>query len=251
MTVSGAGIPATVAGSVVLASAEFVANWIAGRAVNPRAPLSASVLIATMDMKSGETSYSAVDAHIRNFAVREFLRRWTGVTVGVCGGEYSAAKTPGLYAALEKAYSAMIVAAFTGSHPGVGIGHLDGGLTISPVQLLLDREMARALRHLAGPIEVNPDTIGLDAILEVGRAEKTNYMESDHTARHFRSALWLPALLERMGWTGLDTEEKVLKRAQGKVNEMIASYKKPQSDPDKLAKLRQVVDKARRTLVDT
>ena len=247
MTVCGAGTPVTAAGCVALASAELLANCMAGRALNPKGRISCGVWIATMDMRTGEASYLAFDAMIRNFAVREFMRRWTGIPVSTGGGEYTPAKTPGLFAALEKAYSAMTVAAFTGSHPGVGIGHLDGGLVISPEQLLLDREMARALGHL-NPIEITPESISLDAILEVDHAAKTNYMESENTLRHFRSALWLPELLERVGWSGAETEERVLERARQRVNDLVASYKKPEVDTDRLAKMRKIVERARREL---
>ncbi len=140
----------------------------------------------------------------------------------------------------------MTVAAYTGLHPGVGSGHLDGGLVISPVQLLLDREMAAALRHLEGPIHVDEDAIGLEDILAIGHASDGNYMGSEHTLRHFRSALWLPELMERPGWNGLETEERVLVKARQRVNELIAAYEKPEVDQDRLAKLRQVVEKARK-----
>jgi len=245
MTISGAGTPVTVAGCIVIAAAEFIAHWMAGRALNPNVRLSAESWIATMDMSRGEASYLAFDALIRNFAVREFMHRWTGVSIGVGGGAYCPAKMPGLYAALEKAYRAMAIAAFTGSHPGVGSGHLDGGLTISPVQLLLDREMATALGHLGEPLEVSKETITLETILAVGHGSRTNYMETEHTLRNFRSALWLPELMERPGWNGLETEERALGRTQKKVNELIAAYKKPEVDEDKLAKMRAVVEKAK------
>ena len=147
---------------------------------------------------------------------------------------------------VEKAYRAMAVAAFTGRHPGIGAGLLDGGLAICPEQFLLDREMSEALQHLAGPIDVNEDTIGLETILEVGHGEKTNYLEADHTVRRFRTDLWLPELMERAGWTGLDSEESVLRKAQDKVNALVAAYKKPDVDEDMLAKLRAVVERARK-----
>ena len=246
MTACGAGAPVTVAGCTVIVAAEFMANWMAARALNPDAPLSAATWIATVDMGSGEVSYSAVDAMTRNLGVWEFMRRWTGVEIEVGGGEYCPAKTPGLYASLEKAYSAMTVAAFTGHHPGVGEGHLDGGLTISPVQLLLDREMATALAHLEGPIEVSKETIGLEAMLKVGHASSMNYMETEHTLQHFRSALWLPELLARSGWNGPQSEEEALDRAQTRVNELIASYEKPEVDEEKLAKMKAVVERARK-----
>lgn len=248
MTISGAGTPVTVAGTVVVAAAEMIAVWLMGRALKPDVPLSAGAWIATMDMRTGEANYSAPDAQIRNLSIREFIRRWTGMTVGAGTGCYSPAKTPGLYAALENALAGMTVAAFTGSSPGVVSGHLDGGLVISPVQFLLEREMAGALAHLAPPLDVSEEAIGLDTILAVGHAEDGNYLQSDHTLRNFRSSLWLPELMGRAGWTGVETEEQVLKRAQAKVDEIIASYQKPDVDEDMLAKLREVVGRAEREL---
>ena len=248
MTISGAGSPVTVAGTIVLAAAEFLANWMAGRALNPDCERRAGAWIATMDMRGGDGSYSAQDALVRNLAIREFMRRWTGVTVGAGGGGYHSARVPGIHAAVENAHATMTVAAFTGEYPGGVSGHLEGGLTFSPVQLLLDREMATAIGHLAGPVEVTGETIGLEAILEVGHEEKTKFIETDHTLRHFRSALWLPQLMDRSGWNGLESEETAIQNAQAKVNELIASYEKPEVDGDKLAKLREVVDRARRAL---
>ena len=247
MTVSGAGIPVTVAGSIVIAAAEFMANWMVGRSMNPDAKISAGAWIATMDMRaSGEASYSAPDAQMRNFALREFMRRWTGMSIGVGSGEYTPAKVPGLVASLEKAHSAMTAAAFTGSHGGCGSGHLDGGLLISPVQLLLDREMALSLAHLESPIDASNDAIGLDSILDVGHASEGNYMGAMHTAEHFRRELWLPELLGRNGWEGAQTEEAIVSRAQAKVDELLASHQMPETDPDLLAKLRGVIDRAKK-----
>ena len=60
----------------------------------------------------------------------------------VGGGEYSDAREPGLYAALEKAYKAMTIAAFTGFHPPIGQGMLETGKTLSPAQLLIERDLS-------------------------------------------------------------------------------------------------------------
>ncbi len=248
MTIAGAGTPITAAGCTVVSAAEFLAQWITGRALNPDGPLRGGAWIATMDMNTGEGSYLAPDAMVRGLALSEFLRRWTTVSVGVGGGDYCPAKTPGLYAVLEKAYRAMTVAAFTGSHPGVGSGHLDGGLTISPVQLLLDRDLSDALAHFETPIEVNDDTIGLSTILDVAHAETTNYLETEHTLRHFRSATWLPDLLTRIGWEGPELEAQVVAKGQGKVDELVSAHQPPGFDAGKLDAMREVVDRARKEL---
>lgn len=246
MTAAGAGTPVTLAGTVVVAAAEIIALGLAGRAVNPECPLAAGVWIATMDMHTGESSYSAPDAQIRNFVTREFLRRWTGVRPGAGGGCYSPAKTPGPYAALENAYAAMTVAAFTGNHPGVVAGHLDGGRTLCPVQFLLEMELSDAIGRLAPPFDFGEESLAVDTILEVGHTDRGDFLHCNHTLRHFRSALWLPRLLTRVGWTG--SEREVLDRAQKQVEELIASAQPPEVDEDKLARLREVVARAEATL---
>ncbi len=189
MAVAGATAPVTVAGYVVVASAEIIATWIAARALNPKVPLTGAIWAGTIDMRTGQVSYSAFDAMLRAFAVVEFLRRWCGITIRVGGGEYCNARKVGLYAALEKAYKAMMIAAFTGCHPPLGEGMIECGKTLSPVQLLLERELGVSLKHFGKSIEVTPETINLDEIIEVGFGFEKTYLESKNTLNHFRSSL--------------------------------------------------------------
>lgn len=249
MQVAGATTPVTVAGFVAVSAAEFLATWIAGRALNPNAPLGGIIWPGTVDMKSGTVSYSAPDALLRGFATSEFLRRWCGLSIRVGGGEYSAAKVPGLYTALEKAYKAMTIAAFTGYHPPVGEGMLDCGRIISPVQLLLDREFNEALRSLAGPVLATADEIGLEEILAIGFGLQRSHLDTEHTLRHFRRSLWLPQLIERSGWAGFADEQAALERARARVHALVEAYRKPNVDADKLARMRAVVEKARAQLL--
>ncbi|NLS79659.1 MAG: hypothetical protein GXY76_20620 [Chloroflexi bacterium] len=249
MQVSGATTPVTAAGYVAVSAAEFVAAWIAARALNPAVPLVGSIWGGTVDMKTGFVSYCSPDGMLRAFALAEFLRRWCGQHVVVGGGEYCDARMPGRYAALEKAYKAMTIAAFTGAHPMVGEGMLESGKTISPVQLMLDREYSLGVQMLAGEIEVTPETIGMDAILEVGQGLDTSYLQTSHTLQHYRDNLWLPSILSRTGWNGYEEEEIVLARARRKVEELIASYRQPQVDPAKLAQLQRIVSRARQRLL--
>jgi len=248
MPVSGVTTPVTPAGFIVVASAEFMATWIAARALNPTVAFEGSIWGATVDFRAGTVSYSSADAMMRAFAAAEFLARWAGQTVTVGGGEYSDACAPGLYAALEKAYKAMSIALFTGHHPPVGDGMLETGKTISPLQLLIDREVTGGVQVLGSDIEVTPETIALDTIFEVGFGLKRSYMGEEHTVRRYRQALWYPPLSRREPWNGPATEEAVLARARRKVDELIASYRKPEVDPGQLARMRAVVERARREL---
>lgn len=250
MPVAGLTTPVTVEGFVVVASAEVVATWIAGRALNPEAPLGGSMWAGSVDMRTGAVSYSAFDAMFYAFACVQFLRKWAGAYIPVGAGEYCDAKAPGLYTALEKAYKALLVTAFTGQSPGAGSGLVDEGKTLSLIQLLLDREYASGARLLARSIDPTPEKIALPTILEIGVGLSGNYFETDHTLAHFRSSVWLPELLDRSGWNGFAAEEEVLAKTRARVNDLISQYEKPDGREDQLAAMRQVVERAKRELLD-
>ncbi len=250
MPVAGVTAPVTLAGFVAVAAAEHLATWIAARALNPSVRLGGSMWGGTVDMRGSGVSYSSFDAMLYSFATVEFLRRWCGVEVPVGGGEYCDAKEPGLYAALEKAYKAMTIAAFSGRHPGIGSGLLDTGKVLSPVQLLIERDLTAGVRHFARTVESTPELLALDEIAEVGLGLDTSHLGTDHTLRHFRSSLWLPDLLRRSGWAGADYEKEILAKAQATVADIAATYAKPRVDPDKLAALRAIVNRAREELLE-
>jgi len=202
-----------------------------------------------MDMKTGEVSYCAYDAMFYAFALAEFLRRWTGREVPVGGGEYCEAKEPGYYAALEKAYKAMTIAAFTGRNPNIGQGLLDDGKTLSPVQLMLEREFSEGIRTLGRDIEVTADTLALDTIVRVRQGLTENFLDQEHTLSRYRDCLWCPETIDRSGHRDPAHEAQVLQQLQQKVDDMVASYRKPEVDPGALAKMRAVVERARKHLV--
>ncbi|MGQ9515140.1 MAG: trimethylamine methyltransferase family protein [Thermoproteota archaeon] len=249
MPVAGVTAPATVAGFIVVASAEFFATWIAARTLNENVKLEGSMWAGSIDMKTGSTSYSAPDAMFYSFATVEFLRRWCGKEIPVGGGEYCDAKLPGLYTALEKAYKAMTIAAFTGHHPPVGQGMLEGGKTISPVQLLLERELGVGVQIYSRTIDITPESIALDTIFDVGFGLSKKYLQTRHTLRHYRDSLWIPELIDRSGWNGFEYERKILDKAQRKVNDLISEYEKPEVDEGKISRMREIVKRAQKELL--
>ena len=250
MPVAGLSTPITVEGFVVVASAELLASWIAGRAVNPAVSLGGSMWAGTPDMRTGHVSFSNFDAMFYGIAAVQFLEEWCGVRVVVGGGEYSDAKRPGLYAALEKAHKAMTIAAFTGYHPSIGQGMLDTGKVLSDVQLVLERDLGLGLNQLARPIEPSEENVALSTVEEVGIGLEANYLQSEHTALSFRRSLWLPELLDRNGWDGVEKERQALARAREKSRALTEGYVKPEGREEKLAAMRAVVERAKKELAE-
>jgi trimethylamine:corrinoid methyltransferase-like protein len=247
MPVSGVNLPITTGGTIVVVAAEFLALWLVARVLQPKKiPLTGMPILGTLDLACGSVSFTAFDAAIRRFAVCDFVRQWTGVRLAPGPGEWTPTKTPGTFCTLEKAYFAMMAAAFTGCHPEIGVGHLDSGLTISPVQLLLDHEYTQALRFLQVP-PLHEKDLGLDAIAEVGLGLDRDFLTTDHTLGAMRQATWMPQCWNRNGWSA-QAEAELLNRTRGRVRELIAQYRQPEVDPDKLAAARAVVERARRQL---
>ena len=126
---------------------------------------------------------------------------------------------------------------------------LECGKTLCPAQLLLERELSLGVNIFGRSIDPTDDNISLDAILDIGIGFERSHIETEHTLRHFSSSLWLPELIDRSGWNGFEGEEEMLRKAQARVNELIAEYKKPEVDEEKLARMRKVVERARKEML--
>jgi trimethylamine:corrinoid methyltransferase-like protein len=245
MPVSGVNIPITAAGSIIIVAAEFIVLWLAARIIQPhKIPLCGMPLSGTMDIRSGDISFTSFDTMIVRLGICDFIRNITGIRVAPGPGEWPPTKLPGLYCTLEKAYAAMIATAYTGYHPDIGVGHIDSGLTISPVQLLLDIEFSKGLKFLEKPV-VSKDTLGIEAILEIGFGKKKNFMSHDHTIKNMKESSWTPKYFTREGWS-IEIEEKIIKNALERVKEIKATYKKPEGREDKVEKVRKVIEKAKK-----
>lgn len=248
MAISGVNLPVTAGGSIVISSAEFIVLWFCAKALNPNLVLTGMVLSGVSDMRTGDVNYWSFDALIRRFSICEFLRKLTGVNVSAGVGEFSSpSKLPGVYTTLEKAYLAMTIASFTGYHPDLGIGHLECGLTISPVQFLLDREFTKGLKFLESPV-IDEEQIGLNTILDIGFGKDVNYLQAEHTLKNFKNCLWNTEFFNSLSWSR-DEEEKNIKKVREKINEIIGTYKKPEIDETKISKIKKVIEKAKKNLL--
>jgi trimethylamine:corrinoid methyltransferase-like protein len=247
MPVAGVNVPATTAGMTVIIAAEFLALWFATRLLqSKKIPLVGLPVLGTMDIKTGAVSFTGFDVAIRRFTVCEFLRKWADVQLAPGPGEWSPTKEPGLYCTMEKAYFAMTAAAFTGHHPEIGVGHIDGGLAISPMQFLLDYEFTQGLSQLEPP-GINEQQLCLDSIFDIGFGFKKNFMEDDFTLANLRTNLWTPEVFSRNGWSR-QIEREVHDKAKVRLDQIRSSYVKPTGLEGKLAKARSVVTRARKAL---
>jgi trimethylamine--corrinoid protein Co-methyltransferase len=194
MPVAAASTPVTVAGALVQNTAESLAVSALRLAIDgiPHPIVGSS---AMMDMRHGFPRQIGPDLFLHYLAGREmddYLYRGERGSHGWgwCG---AGAATVCAQSVLEKALGFGLAIAMGVRSFGVGcLAFSDVG---SPVQLLIDLELVNYARALFRDVCADDAHVGLETILEIA-PRGGRYLETLHTAAHFREECWLPALCD-------------------------------------------------------
>jgi trimethylamine--corrinoid protein Co-methyltransferase len=188
----GATAPVTLAGALVLAVAEFLAGMVVSQLKRRGAPLIMGGVISPMDMQTMVLTYGSPELHLLSAAITD-IAHWLKIPVFSTAG-CSDSKCLDQQAALEAALS-ILAAGLSGANLIHDVGFLESGLIASHEMVVLSNEaIGMAKRFLAG-VQVNAETLALDAIKAVGPGG--NFLEHEHTARNLRREWWFPKLTDR------------------------------------------------------
>jgi len=172
----------------------------------------------------------------------QMISEFYGCPSGVHGGKTNAC-CPGLQAGIEKTAS-MLTPVMAGAI-GIGtIGHLENAMTFSPLQLVIDNEIARYVRRCVRPVEVSDETLALDVIAEAGIGG--NLLNSEHTLRHFKDELLLSPFFESLPWGSghsLD-RERFEQLAIEKARQLLAEESAPVLTAEQEAAIDAIVEEA-------
>ncbi|MDO8587658.1 MAG: trimethylamine methyltransferase family protein [Armatimonadota bacterium] len=242
MPSGGATAPMTAAGILALGAAETLGGLVLGFAVDANAVMTLDINPGYCDMRSMKFGYAGAE-RIPLIAARvQLISEYYGCPSGVHGGKTDAC-VPGLQAGVDKALTMM--GAVTAGAIGFGtVGHLENALTFSPLQLVIDNEIARYVRRCVRGIEVNDDTLALDVIEAAGIAGNT--VASEHTALHFKDELLLSPFFDAPSWgagNSLD-RERFERMADEKARRLLAEETEPPLSPDQEAAIDEIVSEA-------
>lgn len=238
MPVAGVATPVTLAGCMVQSVAEVLALNAVSLALDDRlAGWTAGPL--TFDMRTGIHTQVGPDVELVGLAARQmgayvFGGEYTGI-----GGPTTTAQTPGAQSMMEKALATMF-GICSGIRSFGSLGILSTADTGSVLQLMLDLELMKHFERLLQGVQVDEETLAEDVIKEVA-PRGAYYLNQDHTAKFFRSELYLPDLVDRrvpMAW--LTDPANMLDNARRQAHRVVADAENqcPLSDEQK----RQVAD---------
>lgn len=194
--IAGATSPVTLAGTLALQNAEALVGVVLSQLVNPGTPVFYSAVPCTMDMRSGSFLMGSIESGLMNAAITQmahYYRLPCYVTVGVADS-----KIPDAQAAHETATTCMLAALAGGNFIHQAFGFLDGALTISYGQFVIDNDIVGScLRTLKG-IETNAETLAFDVIKDVGPGG--NFLAQKHTVEHMRTESYTPRVRQHLDY---------------------------------------------------
>jgi trimethylamine--corrinoid protein Co-methyltransferase len=222
---AGATAPVTSAGALTLGIAETLGGLVLGYAVDPKAIMTIDVTPGFADMRTMLFPYAGVERMPLLAARVQMVSEYYGCPGGVHGGKTDACY-PGFQAGVEKV-SSMLFPLLAGA-TGIGtMGHIENALTFSPQQLVLDNEIAGAVRRMINGFAVTPETLALEVIEEVGPGG--SFLAHEHTALHFREEAFLSPLWEHLSWDGQRSQDVrgMEEKAKARAHELMAQERPP------------------------
>ena len=246
MPCGGTTAPVTAAGILALGTAETLASVVLAYAAREDAVVGVDITPSYADMSSGIFKYSGADRWNLLMARVQLLAEFYGIPTGVHGGKSDSCFLNEQTGA-EKMGS-MLLPVLAGA-VGIGtVGQIENAVTFSPVQLVIDNEIARCVRRAVRPIEINEDRLAANLVRAVGPGG--NFLGEMHTAAYFRDEMLLSPLFTAQAWDRAHAEPARFDTVPAATETARELWKKPDApvlSDDQIKAIDKIVERASRT----
>jgi trimethylamine--corrinoid protein Co-methyltransferase len=239
--IAGATSPATLAGTLVVQNAEVLAGIVFTQLIREGTPVVYAGASSSADMHTGALSIGSPEMTL-NTAGTAQMARFYGLPVR-SGGAVCDAKLPDAQASSESMMS-LLAARFCGINFVLhSAGILESYNCMSYEKFIIDDEMCGMVKRIERGYEVNPDTLALDVIKEVGPGG--HFLDKDHTFDHFRTEFYQPQLSNRddfVSWQACGSPQS-MQTANKKYKDILETYEAPELPADVDKDLQQFIAK--------
>ncbi|SMC88216.1 trimethylamine:corrinoid methyltransferase [Desulfocicer vacuolatum DSM 3385] len=240
LIMAGGSGPVTLDGVLALQNAEILAGITLAQLVKPGAPVVYGSTSSAMDMKTGALSIGAPELS-KNIHYVGQIARYYGLPSRAGGGLTDALFTD----AQAGAESALALS--TAVRSGINFmlhscGILGSYIAMNFEKFIVDEEICGMVQNMIKPLALTDDSIDLDIIKEVGIGGQ--YLTHPKTFKLCRTEFYTPGLMSRMNsdsWVKAG-KQRIDQVAEDKVTQRLASYAKPDIDPEIEKKLIQYVE---------
>ena len=234
---SGAAAPVTMLGTVTQHTAECFAGIVIHQLAHAGSPIVWGGAAAIFDMRKGATPMGAVETAMLDCSYAQVAKTLNMPTHTYLGATDS--KLVDAQAGLESGISAM-VGALSGINMISGSGMLDFLACHSAEKLVIDAEGIAMAKRMIGGVKLHTDTLATGFYDEKINFKGGDFLKQKVTMQLFREEQHLPSsVIDRdstRAWKAAGSLD-AFGRAKVRVNELLASYKRPEIDPEKLSRL--------------
>jgi trimethylamine--corrinoid protein Co-methyltransferase len=229
----GATGPVTLAGSLAQLNAEFLSGLVISQLSNPGAPVIYGGSPTTFDMRHCTARLGAIETVMLGCAYAQ-MGKFYGFPTHMYLG-LTDTKLVDAQAGFEAATGIML-GALAGINVISGPGMLDLENCLSYEKLVIDDTICGMAQRLIRGVEVNDDTLALDAIKRVGAGG--HFLADKHTVEWFKKELFIPSeLVDRLDlklWKEQGSKD-TFKRAKEIVRKTLKDHK-PEPLPSDIEK---------------
>jgi len=192
MAQMGLSAPCSIGGTMAVENAEILAGVCITQMIRPGMPVCYGGICHAFDMRSTQMIFSGPEQAIFGVAMTQMGKHY-GLPVYINVG-LTDSKRPDAQAGLEAGVTLALGAAAGADIFGhMGICGVDQATSLDI--LALQNEIIGYVESTMRGLDLSDEALGLDVIDEVGPGG--NFIDTAHTAEHFRQELWLPRLLDR------------------------------------------------------
>ncbi len=226
--IAGSTAPVTLAGLLAQQNANILAHIALAQIARPGAPVLYGTVSTITNMRLGTVALGAVETGLISAASAQ-LARYYGLPCRSVGAA-TESKLEDVQAGLER-MGTLLPAVLAGVDFITCGGTLDSTMLESHLLLALDDEACGMALRLARGIEIDDETLALDAIRRVNFS--SNYLTEAHTRRHFRQEHYMPRLLVREGYDSWvkEGQRSAVDRAREWVRQTLAAHQPRELDP--------------------
>ena len=227
-TLAGAMAPVTLAGALVLQHAEAMAGIVLTQIVRPGVPVMYGGFTSNVDMKSGAPAFGTPEAMRTALIGGQLARRYR---LPYRSSNVNAANTLDAQAAYETVFSLWGAVMGGVNMLKHGLGWMEGGLHTSFEKFVMDADILQMVSEFLTPVEVNRDSLAMDAIREVGPGG--HFFGCAHTQERYRTAFYPPMVSD---WRNYESWEEAgspdaYDRTNALYQQVLHSYRPPPIEP--------------------
>jgi len=228
MPIAGTTGPCTLPGLLVQQTCENLGPIVLSQLIRPGCPVFYGAIGSHADMRTMGTVFGSAEARLFEFAGGQ-MARFYGL---LCRGNSGLTDAPvSDFQAGAESMQHMLNVTRAGINFLPGCGLMGSYMGASLAKVVLDTELVGYARRYFTPMDLNPQTLALDVIREVGPGGQ--YVTHPHTLTHCRTEFDTPKVFNRIPydqWTAGGAKDATT-LAHAKASDILANYVHPLMDP--------------------